>query len=57
MLKKYLLDQSHISSQEPKEVQEALVYKEKLVKIMDTDNKVLRFKVIPFMNVLWKNRR
>ena len=53
ILKKYVFDPSHILSQEPKEVQEALTYEEKQVKIMDRVNKVLRFKV----NVIWKNRR
>ena len=53
MLKKYVFCPSHILSQRPKEVQEALTYEEKQVKIMDRVNKVLRFKV----NVIWKNRR
>ena len=35
MLKKYVLDLYHIMSQELKEVQEALTYEEKLVKILD----------------------
>ena len=37
MLKKYVLDLPDILSQEPKEVQEALTYKEKLVKILDRE--------------------
>ena len=50
-LKKKAFYPFYILSQEPKEVQEALAYKEKLVKNLDIENKVLRFKVIPFMNV------
>ena len=37
ILKKYVFDPSHILSQEPKDVQEALTYEEKLVKTLDRD--------------------
>ena len=50
-LKKKAFYPFYILSQEPKEVQEALAYKEKLVKILDIENKVWRFKIFPFMNV------
>ena len=48
MLKKYVFDLSHISSQEPKEVQEVLTYEEKLVKILDREKQGVKIQSYTF---------
>ena len=57
MLKKYISDPSHILNQKRIEIYEDLTYEEKLVKILDREEKVLRNKVIPLVKVLWRNHK
>ena len=53
MLKKYLHDPCHVLSYE---VDPKLMYEERLVKILDRKDKVLRNKVVPLVKVLWLNQ-
>ena len=55
MLKKYVLDKSHILEQEPIEIHKDLSFEEKLVQILDFKIKTLRNKEIPLVKVLWRN--
>ncbi|XP_027067330.1 uncharacterized protein [Coffea arabica] len=55
MLKKYHPDPPHILQSENIEIDEALTYEEKLVKLLDLKVKELRNKRIPLMKVLWRN--
>jgi len=55
MLKKYVIDPSHVLHQEPVEVHEDLTYKEKPVQILAREEKTLRNKGIPLVKVLWRN--
>ena len=57
MLKKYVLDPSHVLTEEPIEVHEDLTYEEKPVKILDKQDKILRNKIIPLVKVLWRNHK
>ena len=55
MLRKYLADPSHVLRDQPVELIEDLTYEERLVRIVDRKDKVLRNKVIPLVKVLWMN--
>ena len=57
MLKKYIPNPSHVLSQVPIEVHEDLSYEEKPVEVLDHDEKVLRSKVIPLVQVLRRNHK
>ena len=57
MLKKYVLDKSHVLEQEPIELHEDLSYEEKPVQILDRKIKTLRNKEIPLVKVLWPNQK
>ncbi|WRX26225.1 Integrase zinc-binding domain - like 10 [Theobroma cacao] len=57
MLKKYVLDPSHILETPPIELHEDLKFKVQLVRILDRKDRVLRNKSIPMVKVLWKNAR
>ena len=57
MLKKYVPDPSHVLTEEPIEVHEDLTDKEKPVKILDKQDKILRNKIIPLVKVLWRNHK
>ena len=57
MLKKYVLNASHVLEQEPIELQKYLTYEEKLVQILDRKTKTLRNKEIPLVKVLWRNQK
>ncbi|KAL5548306.1 hypothetical protein UlMin_003537 [Ulmus minor] len=52
MLRKYILDPSHVLVSELIEVQEDLTYQEQPVQILDRKDKALRNKVIPLVKVL-----
>ena len=56
MLKKYLHDPSHVLSYESLDIDQKLAYEERLVKILDRKDKVLRNKVVPLVKVLWCNQ-
>ena len=55
MLKKYVLDPSHILETPPIELEEDLSFKVQLVIIIDQEMKQLRSKVIPMVKVLWSS--
>ena len=55
MLKKYVPDTSHFLSQEQVKIQTDLTSEEKFVRILDREEKVLRYKTIPLVKVLWRN--
>ncbi|XP_062118948.1 uncharacterized protein LOC133832654 [Humulus lupulus] len=57
MLKKYILDYSHVLQHKVIQVDKHLTYEEKPVQILDQKNKVLRNKEIPFVKVLWKSQK
>ncbi|XP_027155708.1 uncharacterized protein LOC113756110, partial [Coffea eugenioides] len=57
MLKKYYPDPTHIVQPEQIEVDEALTYEEKPVRLLDRKAKELRNKQIPLVKILWKNHR
>ena len=55
MLRKYILDPSHVLREKPVQLKENLTYEETPVQIVDRKEEVLRSRVIPLVKVLWKN--
>ncbi|XP_071921774.1 uncharacterized protein [Coffea arabica] len=55
MLKKYYPDPTHVVQLEEIEVDEALTYEERPVRVQDRKVKELRNKQIPLVKILWKN--
>ena len=55
MLRKYILDLSHVLREQPVHLKENLTYEETPVQIVDRKEQVLRSKVIPLVKVLWRN--
>ena len=55
MLKKYILDPSHIIETPPIELEEDLTFEVQPVAIIDQKMKQLRSKVIPMVKVLWRS--
>ena len=55
ILKKYYPDPTHIVQPEEIEIDEALTYEEKPVRLIDRKVKELRSKQIPVLKILWKN--
>ena len=55
LLRKYILDPSHVLREQPVQLKENLNYEETPVQIVDRKEQVLRSKVIPLVKVLWKN--
>ena len=57
MLKKYVRDENHIITNfSDIELQSDLTYEEKPIRILARENKTLRNKEIPLVNVLWRNQ-
>ena len=56
MLRRYILDSSHVLSQEPLELDPDLSYAERPVQILDKRVKELRHKKIPLVKGLWRNQ-
>ena len=56
-LRRYLFDPTHVLSYEGLELDQDLTYEEKLVQIMDKEDKVLRSETIPLVKVLWRNNK
>ena len=54
MLRKYMLDPSHVLETPPIELREDLSFKVQPVGILDHREKVLRNKVVPIVKILWK---
>ena len=55
MLKKYVLDPSHILETTPIELEEDLSFEVQPVAIIDQEMKQLKSKVIPMVKVLWRS--
>ena len=55
MLRKYILDPSHVLREQPVQLKENLTYKEIPVQIVDHKEQVLRSKVIHLVKAVWKN--
>ena len=55
MLRKYILDPSHVLREQPIQLKENLTYEETHVQIVDRKEQVLRSKVIHLVKVLWRN--
>ena len=55
MLRKYILDPSHVLTEQPVEIQENLTYEEEPVQILDRREQVLRNKTIPLVKVLYRS--
>ncbi|XP_038885841.1 uncharacterized protein LOC120076137 [Benincasa hispida] len=55
LLRKYVLDPSHILQGQLVQLKEDLSYGEELVQILDKKEQVLRNKIIPLVKVLWRN--
>jgi hypothetical protein len=55
MLRKYVLDPSHILTEQLVELKENLTYMETPVQILDMREQVLRNKIIPLVKVLWRS--
>nr|XP_027062812.1 uncharacterized protein LOC113689206 [Coffea arabica] len=55
MLKKYYPDPTHIVQPEEIEIDEALTYEERPVRVLDRKVKELKNKQIPLVKILWKN--
>ena len=55
MLRRYWSDPTYFLQEQPVELKENLSYEEVPVAILVKDQKVLRNKVIPLVQVLWKN--
>ena len=55
MLSKYISDPSHVLQPQSVELNEDLTFKEEPVAIVDYQVRQLRSKVIPMVNVLWRN--
>ncbi|KAA0039610.1 pol protein [Cucumis melo var. makuwa] len=57
MLRKYVLDPSHVVDYEPLEIDENLSYTEQPVEVLAREVKMLRNREIPLVKVLWRNHR
>ena len=55
MLRKYILDPSHVLQHEPIQVHEDLSYEEQPVQILAREERKLRSRSIPMVKVQWKN--
>ena len=55
MLRKYIVDLTHVIDCKPLEIEENLSYQEKPIKILAREVKVLRNRNIGFIKVLWRN--
>ena len=55
ILKKYILDPSHVLEAQPVELKEDLSFEVQLVGIVDQRIKELKNKIIPMVKVLWRS--
>ena len=55
MLQKYVPNLSHVVEYQPLDIQPNLTYEEKLIRVLDRKEQVLRNKVIPYVKILWRN--
>ncbi|KAL6191509.1 hypothetical protein ACLB2K_037899 [Fragaria x ananassa] len=57
MLRKYIVDPSHVLQEQPISLQKDLTSKEEPVQILDRKEQVLRNKTIPLVKVLWRSQQ
>ena len=57
LLRKSVLDESHILKTQPVELREDLSYEEKPVAILDHGEKQLRGRSVMLVKVLWRNQK
>ena len=57
LLRKYILDPTHVLETQPIQLNEDLSYEEEPVQILDRKEQVLRSKTIPLVKVLWRNHK
>ena len=55
MLRKYILDPSHVVDYEPLKLRDDLTYEEQLVKIVDKKEQELKRRIIHYVKVQWRN--
>ena len=55
MLRKYIMDPSHVISYEDVEIQPDLTVQEEPMKILDRKERVLRNKAVSMVKILWRN--
>ena len=55
MLRKYILDPSHVLNYEPLKIKDNLTYEEVPIQILDCKDQVLHTKTISLVKVLWTN--
>ena len=55
MLRKYILDPSHVLNYEPFKIKDNLTYEKVPIQILDREDQVLCTKTISLVKVLWKN--
>ncbi|KAL6145956.1 hypothetical protein ACLB2K_056639 [Fragaria x ananassa] len=57
MLRKYIVDLSHVLQEQPINLKKYLTYEEEPVQILDQKEQVLRNKTIPLVKVLWRSHQ
>ena len=57
LLRRYVLDESHILKDDPIQIDPKLTYEEKPVEIIDRQVRKLRSKEIPLVKVIWERHR
>ncbi|KAA0061989.1 pol protein [Cucumis melo var. makuwa] len=57
MLRKYVIDPSHVVNYEPLKIDENLSYTEQPIEVLARKVKILRNREIPLVKVLWQNHR
>ncbi|KAL6141676.1 hypothetical protein ACLB2K_059964 [Fragaria x ananassa] len=57
MLRKYIVDSSHVLQEQPISLQKDLTYEEEPIQILDRNEQVLRNKTIPLVKVLWRSHQ
>ena len=55
ILRKYIVDHSHVLEEQPISLQKDLSYDEEPVQILDRNEQVLRNKTIPLVKVFWRS--
>jgi len=57
MLKKYVPNSSHVIEHHPIQIQEDMTYEEQPVQILAQEDKRLRNRSMPLVNILWSNQK
>ena len=56
MIRKYIVDFTHILKDLSMHIERNLIYEEQLIAVLDRMDEVLRNKTIPLVEDLWKNQ-